>query len=113
MHPDNDLYWRKRQQFKLFNNLDEIKICIAYNLNGKKIDYLPTGLENQLKIKPIYKTIKGWKKSTNGIKKFENLPDNAKKYVSEIEKFVKAKVSSISTGPERNDTIRIKNPFNF
>ncbi len=97
----------------VLDNLDEIKICIAYNLNGKKIDYLPTGLENQLKIKPIYKTIKGWKKSTNGIKKFENLPDNAKKYVSEIEKFVKAKVSSISTGPERNDTIRIKNPFNF
>ncbi len=97
----------------VLDNLDEIKICIAYNLNGKKIDYLPTGLENQFKIKPIYKTIKGWKKSTNGIKKFENLPDNAKKYVSEIEKFVKAKVSSISTGPERNDTIRIKNPFNF
>ena len=81
------------------------------NLSGKKIDYLPAAVDDQLKAKPVYKTFKGWKSSTKGIKKFDNLPDNAKKYINELEKFVEAKVSSISTSPERNDTILIEDPF--
>ena len=52
-------------------------MCIAYELNGKKIDYLPGVADDQLKVKPVYKTFKGWKSSTKGIKKFDNLPDNA------------------------------------
>jgi len=86
-------------------------MCIAYELDGKKIDYLPAAVDDQLKAKPVYKTFKGWKSSTKGIKKFDNLPDNAKKYINELEKFVEAKVSSISTSPERNDTILIEDPF--
>ena len=86
-------------------------MCIAYELGGKKIDYLPAAVDDQLKAKPVYKTFKGWKSSTKGIKKFDNLPDNAKKYINELEKFVEAKVSSISTSPERNDTILIEDPF--
>ena len=95
----------------VLDQLDEIKICIAYDLNGKIIDYLPSVADDQIKIKPIYKTFKGWKKSTRDIKKINDLPDNAKKYINEIEKFIESKISSVSTGPERNDTILVENPF--
>jgi len=95
----------------VLDELDEIKMCIAYELNGKKIDYLPAAVDDQLKVKPVYKVFKGWKSSTNGIKEFDQLPENAKVYVKELEKFVEAKISSISTSPERKDTILIENPF--
>jgi len=95
----------------VLDELDEIKMCIEYDLNGKKIDYLPAAVEDQLKIKPIYKTFDGWKTSTVGVKNINNLPENAKKYISAIEEFIGAKISSISTSPEREDTILVENPF--
>ena len=95
----------------VLDELDEIKMCIAYELNGKKMDYLPAAVDDQLKVKPVYKTFKGWKSSTKGIKEFDKLPENAKIYIKELEKFVEAKISSISTSPERKDTILIENPF--
>ena len=91
--------------------VDEIKMCVEYDLNGKKIDYLPAAVEDQLKIKPIYKTFDGWKTSTNGVKNINDLPENAKKYLFAIEDFIGAKISSISTSPERDDTILVENPF--
>ena len=97
----------------VLDDLEEIKICIAYDLDGKKMDYLPAAVDDQLKVKPVYRTFKGWKTSTNGIKKFDDLPENAKKYINELEKFIETKVSSISTSPERNDTILIEDPFNI
>jgi adenylosuccinate synthase len=66
-----------------------------------------------LKIKPVYKTFLGWKTSTNGIKNMEALPENAKKYIYAVEDFIGAKVSSISTSPEREDTILVENPFDI
>ena len=96
----------------VLDELNEIKICVEYELNGKKINYLPSNGEDQSKVKPIYKTFKGWKASTKGIKKIHDLPNDAKKYVNFLEKFIEIKISSISTGPERNDTILIENPFN-
>ena len=95
----------------VLDELDEIKMCVQYDLDGKKIDYLPASVEDQLKIKPIYKTFPGWKSSTNGIKNIDELPEEAKNYIYFIEDFIGAKVSSISTSPEREDTILIKNPF--
>ena len=95
----------------VLDELDEIKICVAYEINGKKIDYLPAAVDEQLKVKPIYKIFKGWKSSTKGIKEFEKLPENAKYYIKQLEKFINAKISSISTSPERKDTILIENPF--
>jgi len=95
----------------VLDQLDEIKICIAYEIDGKKMDYLPTSVDDQLKAKPIYKNFKGWKCSTKGIKKLDDLPDNAKNYIKELEKFIETKVASISTSPERNDTILIIDPF--
>ncbi len=95
----------------VLDELEEIKMCVEYELDGKKIDYLPAAVEDQLKIKPIYKIFKGWKESTCGIKNIGDLPENAKNYVKEVEKFTETKISSISTSPERNDTILIENPF--
>ena len=86
-------------------------MCVKYELDGKNIDYLPAAAEDQLKIKPIYETFKGWKTSTNGIKDKNALPENAKKYINAVEHFIGAKISSISTSPERDDTILIENPF--
>ena len=95
----------------VLDELDEIKMCIAYELKGKKIDYLPAAVDDQIDVKPIFKIFKGWKSSTKGIKKFSDLPSNAKIYISELEKFIQSKISSISTSPERNDTILIEDPF--
>ena len=97
----------------VLDELDEIKICTQYELNGKKIDYLPSAVEDQMKVKPIYKTFDGWKSSTKGIKNIDELPDNAKKYIYAIEDFIGSKISSISTSPEREDTILLENPFNL
>ena len=86
-------------------------MCIAYEINGKKIDYLPAAVNDQLKVKPIYKIFEGWKSPTNGIKNFNDLPEKAKIYIKELEEFIETKISSISTSPERNDTILIEDPF--
>jgi len=95
----------------VLDELNEIKMCVKYEINGKEIDYLPASTDEQSKIKPVYKTFPGWKKSTKGVKKLEDLPENAKKYVNAIEDFTGAKISSISTSPEREDTILLENPF--
>ncbi len=95
----------------VLDDLDEIKICVQYNLNGKKIDYLPTSSEDQFNIKPIYKTFSGWKSSTKGVRNIKDLPEKAKTYIYALEDFIGAKISSISTSPERNDTILIEDPF--
>ena len=95
----------------VLDELEEIKMCIQYELDDNKIDYLPAAVEDQLKIKPIYKIFPGWKTSTQGIKNIDALPENAKKYIYSLEDFIGAKVSSISTSPERDDTILIEDPF--
>ncbi len=95
----------------VLDELEEIKMCIKYELNGKKIDYLPSTSKDQFKVKPIYKTFPGWKTKTEGIRNIKDLPENAKKYIYALEDFIGAKISSISTSPERDDTILIEDPF--
>ena len=95
----------------VLDELDEIKMCIKYDLNGKKLDYLPAATEDQFKIKPVYKTFSGWKSNTKGVRNIRDLPENAKKYIFALEDFIGAKISSISTSPERADTILIEDPF--
>jgi len=94
--------------------LDELKnlyICVAYQLNGKKIDYLPSALHDQIKVKPIYKKFDGWLENTKGVKKWQDLPKNAKKYINFIKNYCGVKISSISTSPKREDTILLDNFF--
>ena len=94
--------------------LDEFKnlyICVAYRLNGKKIDYFPSSLHDQIRVQPIYKRFDGWLKNTKGIKKWKDLPKNAKKYINFIKNYCGVRMSSISTSPKREDTILLENPF--
>ena len=94
--------------------LDQFKnlyICVAYRLNGKKIDYFPSALQDQIKVKPIYKRLDGWLKNTKGIKKWNKLPKNAQKYVKFIKDYCGVTISSVSTSPKREDTILLENPF--
>ena len=95
----------------VLDDMEEIKICVQYELHGKKIDYLPSASEDQFNIKPIYKTFPGWKTKTQGIRHMRDLPENAKKYIYALEDFIGAKISSISTSPERDDTILLEDPF--
>ncbi len=95
----------------VLDELEEIKICTKYSLYGKEIDYLPAASEDQFNIKPIYKSFPGWKSSTQGIRNIKDLPEKAKNYIYGLEDFIGAKVSSISTSPERDDTILIEDPF--
>ena len=95
----------------ILDQFKDLYICVAYELNGKKIDYFPSGLHDQNKIKPIYKRFDGWLKNTKGIKKWNDLPKNAQKYISFIREFCGVKISSISTSPKREDTILLESPF--
>ena len=85
----------------VLDGFDEVKVCVAYEYNGKEIDYVPEDLEN---VTPIYKTFQGWDKSA-GVRRFEDLPQSAQDYVKIIEEISKTKVGIISTSPEREDTI--------
>jgi adenylosuccinate synthase len=85
----------------VLDGFDEVKVCVAYELNGEEIDYLPSNLED---VTPIYKTFKGWDNSV-GARKFEDLPATAQEYVKIIEEISQTKVGIISTSPEREDTI--------
>ena len=95
----------------VLDDLKDLYICVAYRLNGKKIDYLPSSLQDQIKVKPIYKKFKGWLKNTSGTKKWDNLPKNAQLYINFIKNYCGVKISSISTSPKREDTILLENPF--
>ena len=85
----------------VLDGFDEVKVCVAYELNGQEIDYMPTDLDS---VTPIYKSFKGWDKSV-GVRKFEDLPATAQEYVKVIQEISQTKVGIISTSPERDDTI--------
>ena len=95
----------------VLDHFKDIYVCIGYKLNGKKINYFPSSLNDQFKVKPVYKRFKGWFKSTKGIKKWNDLPINAKKYINFIKSYCNVKISSVSTSPKREDTILLQNPF--
>ena len=82
-------------------------MCIQYELNGKKIDYLPASSEDQFNIRPIYKTFQAGNLK-HKVLETEDLPENAKKYIYALEDFIGAKISNISTSPERDDTILVE-----
>ena len=95
----------------VLDKFKDLYICVAYKLNGKKIDYLPSSLQDQIKVKPVYKHFDGWLKNTKGIKKWNQLPKKAQQYIKFIKNYCGVKISSISTSPKREDTILLENPF--
>ncbi|WP_208437911.1 adenylosuccinate synthase [Bartonella taylorii] len=95
----------------VLDGLDEIKICIGYELDGKRIDYLPSSMGAQARVKPIYETLEGWKEATAHALSWEDLPVQAVKYIRYIEEMINTRVALLSTSPEREDTILITDPF--
>jgi adenylosuccinate synthase len=95
----------------ILDTLPEIKVCVAYELDGQRIDRLPAGMNQQARVKPIYETFEGWTQSTQGARSWASLPAQAVKYVKHIEELIECPVSLLSTSPERDDTILMKDPF--
>ncbi|MGR3344234.1 MAG: adenylosuccinate synthase [Paracoccaceae bacterium] len=89
----------------------ELKVCVAYELDGARIDYLPTAANHQAHCTPIYETVPGWSDSTEGARSWAELPANAIKYVRRIEELIDCPVALLSTSPERDDTILVTDPF--
>jgi adenylosuccinate synthase len=95
----------------VLDGLDELKICIGYDINGTKYDYLPAASELQAAAKPIYETIEGWSETTFGARSWAQLPATAIKYIRRIEELIGCPVALLSTSPDREDTILVKDPF--
>ena len=88
-----------------------LKICIGYDLDGKRLDYLPTAADAQARCRPIYEEMEGWSETTAGARSWAQLPGAAIKYVRRIEELIQCPVALLSTSPERDDTILVTDPF--
>jgi adenylosuccinate synthase len=95
----------------VLDGFDEIKVCVGYRLDGQSVDYLPVDMNAQARITPVYETLEGWKGSTRGARSWAQLPATAIKYIRRIEELIGAQVTLLSTSPEREDTILVRDPF--
>ncbi len=95
----------------ILDGFDEIRVCVAYDLDGERIDYLPASQAAQARVKPVYETIEGWQGTTGGARSWAELPAQAIKYVRRIEELTGTPVALLSTSPERDDTILVHDPF--
>jgi adenylosuccinate synthase len=95
----------------ILDGFEEIKVCVAYRLDGREIDYLPAGEHAQARVEPIYETVAGWQEATARARSWADLPAQAIKYVRRIEELIGCPVALLSTSPERQDTILMRNPF--
>ncbi|MDB5490418.1 MAG: purA [Micavibrio sp.] len=95
----------------VLDGMQELKICVGYELNGERFDHLPASSISQASVKPVYETIPGWSGSTQGARSWAQLPAEAVKYVRRVEELIEAPVTLLSTSPERDDTILMQDPF--
>jgi len=95
----------------ILDGLDVIKVCVGYKVGDKVLDYLPAGFKAQAGIEPVYEEMEGWSQSTQGARSWKDLPGAAVKYVRRIEELIGAPVALLSTSPEREDTILMRDPF--
>jgi adenylosuccinate synthase len=95
----------------VLDGFGEIKVCVSYRLDGKAIDRLPAGQGAQMRVEPVYQSFEGWQGSTAGARSWADLPAQAVKYVRQIEELIECPVALLSTSPERDDTILMKDPF--
>jgi adenylosuccinate synthase len=95
----------------VLNDFAKIKICVGYRINGKVYHYVPSNLEMLKYAEPVYEEMDGWKTEIRGARKFSDLPPNAQHYIRRIEELIDTKITMISVGSERNETIKVKNPF--
>ena len=95
----------------VLDGFEELKICVAYELDGERLDHLPTAADRQARCVPIYETVPGWSASTEGARSWADLPGEAVKYVRRIEELIQCPVAMLSTSPEREDTVLVTDPF--
>ena len=95
----------------VLDGFKQLKICVAYDLDGKRLDYLPTAADQQARCAPIYEEMEGWSETTAGARSWNDLPGAAVKYVRRIEELIQCPVAMLSTSPERDDTILVTDPF--
>jgi adenylosuccinate synthase len=95
----------------ILDGLTELKVCVAYRLDGREIDYLPASERAQAEVEPVYETFEGWQAATAGARSWAQLPAQAIKYIRHVEELVGCPVALLSTSPEREDTILMHNPF--
>jgi adenylosuccinate synthase len=95
----------------VLDTFDKVKVCTGYTLDGATIDYLPAHAADQARVEPIYEEIEGWPGSTRGARSWADLPARAIKYVRRIEELIRCPVALVSTSPERDDTILVRDPF--
>ncbi len=95
----------------VLDGLDELRICIGYRLGDREYDYLPPHVRDQAAVEPIYETIAGWNESTAGARSWADLPAAAVKYIRRVEELIRCPVALVSTSPEREDTILVRDPF--
>jgi adenylosuccinate synthase len=95
----------------VLDGLKTLKICVGYKIGDREVDYLPAGMRDQAAAVPIYEEMEGWSESTAGARSFKDLNANAIKYVRRVEELIGAPVALLSTSPERDDTILMRDPF--
>jgi adenylosuccinate synthase len=95
----------------VLDGFETLKICVAYDLDGTRLDYLPTAADQQARCTPIYEEMPGWSQSTEGARSWADLPAEAIKYVRRVEELIDCPVALLSTSPEREDTILVTDPF--
>ena len=95
----------------VLDGFDEIKVCVGYMLDGERLDRFPAGQNAQARVEPIWETFEGWSQSTRGARSWNELPAQAVKYVRHIEELIECPVTLLSTSPERDDTILMRDPF--
>jgi len=95
----------------VLDGFETLKICVGYDLDGERLDYLPTAADRQARCTPIYEEMPGWSESTEGARSWADLPANAIKYVRRVEELIECPVALLSTSPEREDTILVTDPF--
>ena len=95
----------------VLDGFDEVKICTGYRLNGVTLDYFPAHAADQAAVEPIYETLPGWHETTAGARSWADLPAATIKYIKRIEELIRCPVALVSTSPEREDTILVRDPF--
>ncbi len=95
----------------VLDGVDQLKVCVGYRLDGREIDHLPASQSAQAAVEPVYEDVEGWRDSTQGARRWADLPATAIKYIRRIEELIEAPVDLLSTSPERDDTILVRDPF--
>ena len=95
----------------VLDGFETLTICTGYTLRGKQLDYLPANAAEQAECEPVYEEMDGWSESTAGARRWADLPAQAIKYIRRIEELIECPVASVSTSPERDDTILVRDPF--